>query len=142
MSEKLPPRGTAVLTAEVQIPFKYVVIHGTDPSRRSAEQKSFTKTLNLMGLTFDSPRMEVDGFHLSFTESAYGRNALEMVLDLGKRFGSIELLGQVDWYERRNTLTSHSFIVGVGFIDVQADALDLLRDFLYQVRTGPSELRR
>lgn len=121
-------------TWDIQIPFKYIVIHGTDPSRRSSQQKAVTKSLNLQGLIFESPKMEVEGFHLSFTETTYGRNSLEISLDLGKRFGTIEVMGQVEWYERRTSYGGHAFIVGIGFIDVQADALAVLRDFLQQNR--------
>ncbi|HMK34737.1 MAG TPA: hypothetical protein VK463_06705 [Desulfomonilaceae bacterium] len=135
------PISRTTLTAELQIQFKYTIIHGTDPSRKSAEQKAFTKSLNLQGLIFESPRMEADGYHLSFTETTYGRNCLEMKLDLGKRFGTVEVIGQVEWYERRTTLHGISFIVGVNFVDIQADALSVLREFLQQSRGMPTPKR-
>jgi len=122
-----------IMTVEVQLPFTYTVIHGGDPSLRSSLQKAKTRSLNLVGLVFESPSMEVGGFHLSFTESAYGRNSLEITLDLGKKLGSVELLGQVEWYERRATLIGHSFMVGIAFIDVQADELTALREYLVQM---------
>lgn len=125
---------TPLLTADLQIPFKYTIIHGTDPSKKSAQQKGITKSLNLQGLIFEAPSMEAEGYHLSFTETTYGRNSLEITLDLGKRFGVIEVIGQVEWYERRTTVMGTSFIVGVNFIDVQADALAVLREFLQQSR--------
>jgi hypothetical protein len=77
--------------------------------------------------------MNQGGYHLSFTESTYGRNSLEITLDLGKQLGEIEVLGQVEHYERRSTTTGHSFIVGVSFIDVQADELAALREFLNHI---------
>jgi len=123
-----------VLTAEVQVPFKYTIIHGGTPSRRSAEQKARTRSLNLTGLVFETVEMEQDGLHLSFTDSTYGRNSLEITLDLGKKFRTVELLAQVEWYERRATAMGYAFIVGVGFIDVAADALSVLRDYLQQAR--------
>jgi len=133
MSDKPIPR-TPLLTADLQIPFKYTIIHGTDPSRKSAQKKGVTKSLNLQGLIFESSTMEADGFHLSFTETTYGRNSMEIILDLGKRYGAIEVIGQVEWYERRSTLMGTQFIVGVNFIDVPADALTVLREFLQQSR--------
>jgi len=78
--------------------------------------------------------MDQSGFHLSFTESSYGRNSLEIILDLGKKFGEIEVLGQVDWYEKRSTPVGDCFIVGVGFVDVQADEISALREFLQQIK--------
>jgi len=133
MSDRPPQRAYAIMTAEVQLPFKFSVIHGGDPSLRSSRQKGTTRSLNLMGLVFEAQSMEADGFHLSFTESAYGRNSLEITLDLGKKFGEVELLGQVEWYERRATAIGFNFVVGVSFIDVQADELTALRDFLHQI---------
>jgi hypothetical protein len=131
MNEK--PRAGAIM-AEIQIPFKYVIVHGTDPSKKSNQQKAVTKSINLMGLVFETDKMEIEGFHLSFTEVTYGRNSLVIFLDLGKRFGPIEIVGQVDWYEKRVTHLGSSFIVGIGFIDVQADATNVLREFLIQNR--------
>jgi hypothetical protein len=76
----------------------------------------------------------VDGLHLSFTEQSFGRNFLEVSLELGstgkKKFQPVELIGQVEWYERRSTVAGHAFIVGVGFVDPQADAMIILREFL------------
>ena len=132
MSKKVSTQPSATLTADVRVPFRYIVVHGGDPSLRSAEQNGTTRSLNLVGLTFETTQMEVDGFHLSFTESTYGRNALEITLDLGKKLGEIEILGQVDYYERRATAVGHAFIVGVSFVDIQADELAALREFLHQ----------
>ncbi len=135
MSDRPLARAYAIMTAEVQVPFKFTVIHGGDPSLRSSRQKASTRSLNLMGLVFETQAMEADGFHLSFTESAFGRNSLEITLDLGKKFGGVELLGQVEWYERRATAIGYNFIVGVSFIDVQTDELTALRDFLQQAHS-------
>ncbi len=132
MSDKVSPHASATMTAEVHVPFRYKIVHGADPSLKSAEQRGTTRSLNLVGLTFDTSSMDQDGFHLSFTETTFGRNSLEITLDLGKKLGEIEVLGQVDHYERRSTTEGHSFIVGVGFIDVQADELAILREFLHQ----------
>lgn len=90
--------------------------------------------MNLMVLSFETPRIEVEDFHLSFTEASYGRNSLEIVLDLGKRLGEVDLLGQVEWYESRQTPAGQYFIVGVGFIDVQADVMAAMREFLRQAQ--------
>ncbi|MFH1115865.1 MAG: hypothetical protein V1792_18295 [Pseudomonadota bacterium] len=132
MSDKQSPQPSAIMTAEVRVPFRYRIVHGSDHSLKSAEQRGTTRSLNLVGLSFDTSSMDQDGFHLSFTETTFGRNSLEITLDLGKKLGEIEVLGQVDYYERRSTIEGHSFIVGVGFIDVQADELALLREFLHQ----------
>jgi hypothetical protein len=87
-----------------------------------------------MGLVFESQEMEKEGLHLSFTDSTYGRNSLEITLDLGKKFRNLELVGQVEWYERRSTAMGHAFIIGVGFIDVAPDVLSVLREYLQQTR--------
>jgi hypothetical protein len=136
MSDKPIPR-TPLLMAELQVPFKYTIIHGADPSRKSPQQKSVTKSLNLQGLIFEAPTVEQGGFHISFTETTYGRNSLEITMDLGRRYGTIEAVGQVEWYERRSTVFGTSFIIGVNFIDVQTDALAVLREFLQHNR-GPA----
>jgi hypothetical protein len=132
MAESSKYHLAAVAAAEIQVPFTLTIIHGTDPSRRSIPIKTKTRSLNLMGLVFESPAMEHEGFHLSFTDTTYGRNSLEMVLDLGKKFQRVEIMGQVEWYERRSTAAGHCFIVGVGFIDVPADALQTLREYIQQ----------
>jgi hypothetical protein len=129
MSEKTGTRMPATM-AEIQLPFKFTVVHGADPSRRSSEQKAVTRSINLQGLIFETPNMEADSYHLSFTESTYGRNSLEISLDLGKRFGTIELAAQVDWYERRATALGHCFSVGVSFLDVPTDVMAILREYL------------
>jgi hypothetical protein len=124
--------------ADLQVPFKYTIIHGADPARRSPQQKGVTKSLNLQGLIFESPSVEIGGFHISFTETTYGRNSMEILMDLGRRYGTIEAIGQVEWYERRSTVFGTSFIIGVTFIDVQADAMTLLREFLQHNRGATS----
>ncbi|MBI5249208.1 MAG: hypothetical protein HY912_06915 [Desulfomonile tiedjei] len=134
MSEKTGTRMPATM-AEIQLPFRFIVVHGSDPSRRSAEQKAVTKSINLQGLIFETPAMAVDDYHLSFTESTYGRNALEISLDLGKKYGTIELVAQVDWYERRSTALGHCFSVGVSFIDLPSDIMGILRDYLQVQRS-------
>jgi hypothetical protein len=128
MTEQTRP--PANVTADIQVKFSFRVVHGDDPSRRSEPQKSVTRSLSLMGLVFESPSMEVGGFHLSFTPMSFAQNLLEITLDLGKKFKAIEALGQVDWYEKRSSIHGHTFLVGVNFVDLQPDALVILRQFL------------
>ncbi|MGO9566240.1 MAG: hypothetical protein ACLP5H_01740 [Desulfomonilaceae bacterium] len=125
----------STIAAEVQIPFNYTVIHGEDPSRRSPQYKAVTRSLSLTGLIFETQKMEADGFHLSFTGGTFARNFLEISLDLGKRFSTVEVLSQVEFYERRSTIIGHAFLVGVSFVDVHVEALAALRDFLQQTQT-------
>lgn len=133
MSKQPSRRGIpSLMTAEVQVPFRYRIVHGHDPSRKSAEQKALTRSLNLAGLVFESKDMVKEGFHLSFTEDSFGRNSLEIALDLGKKFRVIEVLGEVECYELRSTASGETFIVGITFMDIQADDLALLREFLAQ----------
>jgi hypothetical protein len=135
MSNKKESRAYVGSTVDVRVPFRYTIVHGSDPSLRSVEQKGATTSLNLSGLSFETDSMDQGGFHLSFTESTFGRNSLEIKLDLGKKLGEIEVLGQVEWYERRLTAMGHSFIVGVSFVDIQADELAVLREFLRQAQS-------
>jgi hypothetical protein len=138
MTDQIPRKKPAIMTADINVPFKYVVIHGLDPSKKSKEQKASTKALNMVGLIFSVDSMEKDGFHLSFTENSYSRNILEISLDLGAKSKNLELLGQVDWYERRITSEGDNFMVGVSFLDPPADALEVLKDFL---RSSPNPYR-
>jgi hypothetical protein len=121
--------------ADVQVPFKFRIIHGQDPSRKSGEQKAVTRALTLGGLVFESKEMVRDGLHLSFTESSFGRNTMEITLDLGKKFRAIEILGEVDCYElRSSSAAGETFLVGISFTDIQADDLAVLREFLGETR--------
>ncbi|MEW6347935.1 MAG: hypothetical protein AB1646_02640 [Thermodesulfobacteriota bacterium] len=142
MTTRPTGRGPAVLTAEIQIPFEFRVIDGRDPSRCSSTHKAFTKSINLSGLVFRSPKMTVDSLHLSFADAAYGRNVLEIVLSLGGRFERVQLLGQVEWYEKHSTAHEDSFMVGIGFVDMQADAGATLRDFLHSIKADSRQLRK
>ncbi|MEW6136985.1 MAG: PilZ domain-containing protein [Thermodesulfobacteriota bacterium] len=135
MSDRKDARAYAGSTVDVRVPFRYVIVHGGDSSLRSAEQKANTINMNLTGLTFETDSMDQGGFHLSFTESTFGRNSLEIKLDLGKKLGEIEVLGQVEWYERRHTSIGQNFVVGVSFIDMQADELAVLREFMRQAQS-------
>ncbi len=124
----------AILTADVKVPFTYTVISGSDPLRRSSGQKAFTRTLNLVGFVFDTTAMECDGLHISISEGSYARNSLEIQMDLGTGFAVLELLGQVEWYERRSSVMGDTYIVGVSFVDIAADALGVIRDFLQRAQ--------
>jgi hypothetical protein len=134
MTDKVSSRPAGSVSVDVPISFTYVIVHGDDPSLRAPLQKAKTKTLHLMGLTFETPRLEVGPLHISFTTSKLGRNLLEITLDLGKKFPAIEAIGQVDWYEKRSSVRGESFMVNVSFIDLQADAVVVLRQFLQTVR--------
>lgn len=138
MTEKTRGKKAAIMTADINVPFKYVIINGLDPSQRSKEQKAATKALNMVGLVFGVDTMEKDGFHLSFTENSYARNMLEISLDLGTKFRTLELMAQVDWYERRLTSDGDNFMVGISFLDPTADAMEVLKEFL---RSSPQSLR-
>ncbi len=131
-----------MLTAEVHIPFEYKIVDGTDPSRCSSTQKAFTKSINLSGMVFRTSQMLVDSLHLSFADGAYGRNMLEVVISLGGKFEKVQFLAQVEWYEKQTTATEDTFIVGLGFVDVQADAAATLRDFLKTVSTTMQPLKK
>jgi hypothetical protein len=135
MSDKPEQRTLIAAMADVKVPFTFVVVHGINPTVRSSACHATTRSLHLTGLSFETESIHYDALHLSFTESAYGRNSLEIKLDLGKKLGEIEVLGQVEWYERRVTAMGHTFIVGVSFIDLQADEVATLREFLYQVQS-------
>jgi hypothetical protein len=84
----------------------------------------------LKGLIFETPAMVVENFHLSFTESSFKRNSLDISLDLGKRHPKVDLRGQVEWYEKRVSGGVEMFIVSVAFLDPSADDLDTLRQFI------------
>jgi hypothetical protein len=135
MVDKVDNLMHSTFAAEVQLPFRYTVIHGEDPSRRSPQYKAMTRSLHLNGLIFETQKMEADGFHLSFTGGTFGRNFLEIALDLGKRSSTVEVLGQVEWYERRATVIGHAFSVGVSFVDVAVEALAALRNYLQQTQS-------
>lgn len=120
----------AATIVEAAVPFKFRVVHGTDPSRKSSEQKAVTKSLSMTALVFEIAGVEVDGMHISFTEETFGRNFLEIRLDLGKKWPAVTLLGQVEWYEARHSRLAHVFAVGVSFVDIQPDATVVLRDYL------------
>jgi hypothetical protein len=132
MSEESNGGLRKIMTAQVQVPFTFSVIDAHDPSFRSSEQRAVTKSLNLGGLVFETGKMDVEGFHLSFADATHGRNSLEIILKMGKKSDIVEVLGQVEWYERRSGPEGFSFVVGVSFVDIQADALAMLRDFLQQ----------
>lgn len=133
MADKTVGRYAGAMQADVKLPFTFVVVHGSDPTRRSVEQKAYTRTLQLQGMVFEVSDIEVDGFHISFTESSFGRNYLEIVLDVGKRWPSVPLTGQVEWYERRATPQGYIFMIGISFVDIQADAQAVLREYLKSV---------
>jgi hypothetical protein len=117
-------------TTNAQTPFKFRIVHGADPTRKSGEHKAFTRTLSLGGLIFESPVVELDGLHISFTEASFGRNFLEIILDLGRKIEPIQVVGQVEWYESRPGIRENVFIVGVSFLDMQPDSLALLRQYI------------
>lgn len=130
MTDRRSASYSSAMIVEAQVPFRFKVVHGTDPSRKSPEQKTATRSLSLNGLVFEIPWVEVGGLHISFTEASFGRNCLEISLELGRKWRTLELVGQVEWYEARPTRWGHVFIVGVSFVDVQPDALVLLKEFL------------
>lgn len=117
-------------TTNAQTPFKFRIVHGADPTRKSEEHKAFTRTLSLAGLIFETPVVELDGLHLSFTEASFGRNFMEINLDLGRKLEPIQVIGQVEWYESRPGIRENMFIVGVTFLEIQPDAMALLRQYI------------
>jgi hypothetical protein len=133
MTDLTGGRISAVASVDTPVSFSFRVVHGADSSRKSEERRAVTKSLSLAGLVFEVPTVDVDGLHISFTEESFGRNFLEMVLEPGRKMPPIELLAQVDWYESRVTPRGHVFIVGVSFVDIQADAVALLRSLIRRI---------
>ncbi len=130
MNERTSSRGAAATTIDTHTPFRFRIVHGADPTRKSEEHKAVTRTLSLGGLIFETPVVERDGLHISFTEASFGRNFLEINLDLGRKLPPIQVVGQVEWYESRPGLRENVFIVGVSFVEMQADAVALLRQYI------------
>jgi hypothetical protein len=135
MTDKSSGRITAATTIDTQTPFRFRIVHGADPTRKSEEYKAVTRTLSLGGLIFETPVVERDGLHISFTEASFGRNFLEIFLDLGRKLPSIQVIGQVEWYESRPAIRENVFVVGVTFVEIQPDAVALLRQHL-RIATG------
>jgi hypothetical protein len=135
MTDKTIGRIHTRVTVETQVPFRFRIVHGEDPSRKSAEQKAVTKSLGLAGLVFEASAVELDGFHISFTEASFGRNFMEIDLDLGRKFPGVSVIGQVEWYENRPGPRGAIFIIGVSFVDLQADAAAILRQFIGTVQS-------
>jgi hypothetical protein len=133
MTDTKSGRVSSIASADTPVAFRFRVVHGTDQSRKSTEHKAFTRSLSLSGLIFEITTVDVDGLHISFTEASFGRNYLEIILDPGGKLPPIELLGQVEWYESRFTPRGDIFIVGVTFVDTQADAVALLRSLIRHV---------
>jgi hypothetical protein len=118
--------------AAVQLPFSNGYSRRGSISAISAIQSN-TRSLHLSSLILRR-KDEADGFRV-FTGGTFGRNFLEIALDLGKRSNPVEVLGQVEWYERRATVIGHAFSVGVSFVDVAVEALSALRNYLQQTQS-------
>jgi hypothetical protein len=133
MTDRTGGRISAVASVDTPVSFAFRVVHGADSARRSEERRAVTKSLSLSGLVFEIPTVDVDGLHISFTEESFGRNYLEIVLDPGRKLPPIDVLGQVEWYESRTTPRGDIFIVGVIFVDIQADAIALLKSLIRRI---------
>lgn len=115
----------------IRVPFKFTIVHADDPDLTSGPHKAMTRDLTTSGLIFHARSMVMGGLHLSFTEASFSRNLMEISLELARRAKPIELLGQVEWYERR---AGEDFIVGVSFLDLSGETFEILREFVYRSR--------
>jgi hypothetical protein len=91
------------------------------------------RNLSMDGVAMESPVIEADGLHVSYNEHPSNKNRifLQWELPTGK---SIKAVGETVWFERVGG-GKPLYVVGIRFIEISQESLQLLKDFL-QVTSG------
>jgi hypothetical protein len=117
--------------------FSYVVVSGIDRKVCSKTRLAQTEDISLGGLRFETKEIIVDGLHMSFDKASRAsegppiRNRLVLQFQAPGFSDSIEVSGEVAWYEVAEEGPEPTYAVGIEFVNVSPENREAIKSLVH-----------
>lgn len=109
---------------------RYRVIDGSDPDHVSSTKRSYVINIGGGGVLLKSNELEVDGLHVSYGDNNEVQNWIALEIDLLPGRSSVQVLGQVVWYQRATNDEEYRYDIGIEFRKIREEDRQTIIDFV------------
>jgi hypothetical protein len=109
---------------------RYKVVSGWDKNKASRFVLGIVQNISPDGLCLRTNTLEIDGLHISFDDTPLVRNKLRIELDLPSSRNTINLEGEVEWYEKEPGKNRDFYNVGVSFVKLKDEDRKTLKEYI------------
>jgi hypothetical protein len=110
------------------VTLRYHVVSGWEKGKASRVVLGVVDNISEDGLCLKTQSLEVDGIHLAYDDTPLVRNRLKIDLDLPGLSQSIQIEGDVEWYEKEPG--SEFYTVGISFSKINERDREMLREYI------------
>jgi len=89
-----------------------------------------SRNISEQGICIETRHVEIDGVHMLSGSPGAQRNRLDLAIDLYGIEKTIQVTGEVCWYDLSPESDNFMFQVGIVFLDISREDKDLLKNFL------------
>jgi len=116
------------LEAPLQVRLTIISEEQVPGGPRTIEVKS--RNLSEQGICIETRQIEVDGVHMLSGSPGAQKNRLDMAIELYDIEKTIQVTGEVCWYDLLPESENFMFQVGIVFLDIKPQDKDQLKNFL------------
>lgn len=127
VSNKRKSKRVAILT------LRYKVVSGWDKNKASKVVLGIVENISMDGLCLKTNTLEIDGLHVSFDDTPLVRNKLRIELDLPNSRNTINIDGEVEWYEKEHGKNRDFYNVGVSFVKLKDEDRKTLKEYIKSI---------
>ena len=110
---------------KIPIKTKFRIIAGENPTETSTESRGIINNISLNGLCLEAGLVQIGGFHISHDSSMTKKNRLRLKLQLpqkeSKSSDTINVLGEVVWYDKTDLNSQHPYRIGVQILEISKE---------------------
>jgi len=120
-----------------ELEFSYIVVSDINRKVCSKTRLAQTEDISLGGLRFETKEIIVDGLHMSFDTTSKAsegppiRNRLVLQFQVPGFSNSIEVWGEVAWYEVAEEGPEPTYAVGIEFINVSPENREAIKRLVH-----------
>jgi hypothetical protein len=89
-----------------------------------------SRNISEQGVCIETRQIEIDGVHMLSGSPGAQKNRLDMAIELYGIEKTIQVIGEVCWYDLLPESENFMFQVGIVFLDMDSQDKDLLKSFL------------
>ena len=92
-----------------------------------------SRNISEQGICIETRKIEIDGVHMLSGSPGAQKNRIDMVIDLYGIEKTIQVTGEVCWYDLSPESENFMFQVGIVFLNIDAEKKALLKSFLNNI---------
>jgi len=100
----------------------------------SKTSQAKTKSISVNGVCLRTNKVQVDGLHICSSISGITKNKLKLEIDLPYKLKTINIIGEVSWYDMTPENDEYLYNVGVSFTKISDEDKKALKLLISKVK--------